>query len=62
VEAAAEVERARASGSRLLLAVAAGRHGLWGEARTAVDEVARENPANEAIQRLHQSVESRAKK
>lgn len=60
-DAAAEVERARAGGSRLLLAVVAGRHGLWEEARSAMDAVARENPANEAIARLRRSVEARAK-
>ena len=58
-EAAAEVAGARQSGSRLLLAVVAGRHGLWNEARAAADEVARENPGNEAIARLRQGLERR---
>lgn len=60
--AAAEVERARASGSRLLLAVVAGRHGLWEEARAALDQVARDNSANESIARLRENVDARAKK
>jgi hypothetical protein len=60
-DAAAEVERARATGSRLLLAIVAGRHGLWQESKEALDDVTRENPANESIARLRQSVDARAK-
>jgi len=60
-EAAAEVERARASGSRLLLAVAAGRHGLWLDARQALDEAALDNPSHQGIRRLRDSLEARVK-
>jgi hypothetical protein len=58
-EAAAEVAAARQSGSRLQLAVVAGRHGLWSEARAAADQVARDNPGNEAVARLRRGLEGR---
>lgn len=54
-EAAAEVDTARRSGSRLLLAVVAGRHGLWREARAAVAEVAAQNPSSQALDRLQRN-------
>ncbi len=60
-EAAAEVERARSTGSRLLVAVAAARHGLWEEARAAIAEVAAQNPTNDAIARLRLAIDTRAK-
>jgi hypothetical protein len=58
-EAAAEVAGARQTGSRLLLAVVAGRHGLWSEAWAAADEAARENPGNEAVARLRRGLEGK---
>lgn len=59
--AAAEVESARSSGSRLLLSVVAAHHGLWDEARAAIAELAAQNPTNDAIARLRLTFEARAK-
>lgn len=59
--AAAELAHARQASSRLLLAIVAGRYGLWTEALAALDEAARLNPSNAAIARLRESVRARVK-
>jgi hypothetical protein len=54
--AVAELERARATGSRLAVAVVAARLGLMDEARAAVEALARENPGSALVARLREQV------